>query len=412
MKIQDNYPEGKKLWFNDFYNDDDSIFFSAGNFNGLYKYCLKDKRLLFLGKFKDEYLLGKQLYGSVYRYENQLIFIPLSACSIGIFNLKDESFESVSLPVPGAVVGMDCKFLNSVLYNESIFAFPGYATYIIEYNINEKKIIVHSDWYKEYINKWEKRSNLLFHFDMVQINDMVYIPSGQYNGWFQYCLSNNEYMFREVSGIDERINTISYDGKYFWSSTQKELIILDLDGAIVDQIDIDTVYGVQESFYHSFYDKGYLWLFFSQSSRVLKIACNHYKEEFETITYCAEEKRYTNYEYHTVDFVKKKKNEYYFLCRGNRGLYKVVGGNVENFLDTIEDTTEYANKCISNINLYIDKIRCQKKTDENLHRTYSVNDRTYVKNKEFTEVIKEDSLEEVKNNYAWDIGSRIYRETV
>ena len=77
MKIRDNYPDGKMFWFNDFYNDGENIFFSVGNFNGLYMYSLKDNRLLRLGRFKDEGLLGKQLYGDVYRFQNQLIFIPV-----------------------------------------------------------------------------------------------------------------------------------------------------------------------------------------------------------------------------------------------------------------------------------------------------------------------------------------------
>ncbi|MBD5492122.1 MAG: hypothetical protein HDR16_08425 [Lachnospiraceae bacterium] len=401
MKIYENYPDGKMLWFNDFYNDGDSIFFSAGNFNGLYKYSLKGNGLQRLGEFKDEFFLEKQLYGSAFRFENQLIFVPLSAYSIGIFNLENESFESVPLPVPKAEGGIECKFLNSVLYNNSIFAFPGYATYIIEYDINNKKIIVHDEWYGEFINRWEKRSNLLFHFDMVQINDMVYIPSAQYNGWFQYCLSKNTYMFMEVLSINERINTLCYDGKYLWSTTEKKVIILNLDGTIVDQIDICAVYGVKGSFYHSVFDNGYLWLFFSQSSEALKIACSHYKEKFEIVQYCALEKRYTNYEYHAIDFIKKKKDGYCFLCRGNRILYKIVGGDAVKWLDAIEDTTDYSEQAIADVNILMEAMRYQDRTDAFLHRR---------NNKNSLGIAGDNFLVERENNNAEDIGTKIFKE--
>lgn len=43
VRLQDNYPDGNILWFNDFYLDEDRIIFSAGNFNGLYEYFISEK---------------------------------------------------------------------------------------------------------------------------------------------------------------------------------------------------------------------------------------------------------------------------------------------------------------------------------------------------------------------------------
>ena len=42
MKIKDNYTGGNILWFNDFYFENGNILFSVGNFNGLYKYAVKE----------------------------------------------------------------------------------------------------------------------------------------------------------------------------------------------------------------------------------------------------------------------------------------------------------------------------------------------------------------------------------
>lgn len=89
MKLRDNYPEGNRLWFNDFYlKDIDSLIFSAGNFNGLYEFSLKEKKLIFLGIFKNENILERQLYGEVHRYKDKLVFIPLSAVNIAIYDLN------------------------------------------------------------------------------------------------------------------------------------------------------------------------------------------------------------------------------------------------------------------------------------------------------------------------------------
>ena len=368
MKIQDNYPEGKMLWFNDFYCDGNNIFFSAGNFNGLYAYSMVNKKLSFLGKFKDEYALCIQLYGNVNNFENQLIFTPLSANSIGIYDLYNKTFESIALPMPKAACGYECKFLNSVIYKNSIFAFPGYSSYIIEYSIKNKKLIIHDSWYNELFNRYKKKSNLLFHFDSVQINDDIYLPSEQYSGMFRYCLLDNTYEFIEIAGICESIHTLSYDGNYMWCSTNSKLLKLNLKGKVIEEIDILATYGVKGDFYYSVYHREYLLLFACQMSIVLRIDCRNYMTKFEVMRYCKEEKKYTDYEYHATDFVKKKKDKVFFMCRSDRTIQNITDGDVEKYLEAIIDTTGYAERNVDANDIYIESINFNEKKNRYLHK--------------------------------------------
>ena len=97
----------------------------------------------------------------MYKYQNKLVFIPLSAVNIGVYDLTNNKFESIDLPFPKMPCGFECKFLNSTIFNGKVFMFPGYASYIIELDLASMKVIVHDDWYRQYIGRWGKKSNLL-----------------------------------------------------------------------------------------------------------------------------------------------------------------------------------------------------------------------------------------------------------
>lgn len=372
MKIEDNYPGGKVLWFNDFYLDESRVFFSAGNFNGLYEYLIKENKLNFLGTFKNESILGRQLYGKIHRYKDKLIFTPLSAENIAIYDLKDKTFEAVPLPLPKVPCGFEGKFLNSVMFNNKLFMFPGRFYCIVEYNFDSGDLWIHDDWYDECIKKWEKRSYLLFSYDMVKTGNEVFLPSALNSGIFKYCFNENQYDFINVSYKCKTLSTLAYDGEYFWSATDNgKLLIIKDNGTIIEDIDIYLTYGECGLFNRSIYDNGYLWLFLSQQSKIIKINCCNFKKEFEVIRFSEEEKEYTNLEYHTVNFIERKNNEIFFMARSNRELKYIHNGNIYDYIDNIVDTSGYSEKDVNAIDLYRAHIEYASK--ENLY-FYKKND--------------------------------------
>lgn len=416
MKLRDNYPEGNRLWFNDFYlKDIDSLIFSAGNFNGLYEFSLKEKKLIFLGIFKNENILERQLYGEVHRYKDKLVFIPLSAVNIAIYDLNENEFDSVALPFPKASCGFECKFLNSTIYNDRVFMFPGYAPYIIEFDMTNRKIVEHNNWYKQYITKWGKKSNLLFSFDMVKVDDTVYLPSAQHNGLFKYNIGTNEYQFIDILSEFNRVSTLAYDGEYFWCSTDNgKLLRTDLYGKVSEQIDIYLKFGINGSFVSSVYDDGDLWLFSSQVSNVLRIRCNDLENDFEIITYSEVEKEYTSMEYHTVNFVKKKEKYIFFMSRSDRKLKFISKNSIGDYLGCIIDKTGYSDKCIDDTDVsqsYMDHM-CKrwfycKENEKQLLVEQSVFSGTL---DFFIKIVKERSKKEVENFYL-NIGTAIYEHS-
>lgn len=366
MKIQDNYADGKILWFNDFYLEDDRMFFSAGNFNALYEFLIKEDKLQFLGTFKDENLLCKQLYGKIHRYKDKLIFTPLSAENIAIYDLKNKEFKAIPLPSPKIPCGFEGKFLNSVLLDNRLLMFPGRFYCVVEYNLDSDEVLVHDDWYNKCVKRWGKRSYLLFSYDMVKVGENIFLPSALNSGVFQYCLNENKYDFIDVICECKNLSTLAYDEEHFWSTTDDgKLLIMKDNGTIIECIDIYAVYGECGPFYRSIYEDGYLWLFLSQKSKIIKINCDNYIGEYEVLEFSEEEKTYSNLEYHTVNFVERKNGKIIFMSRANRELLYINNRTVNKYMDHIADTSMYSEKEVKEIDLY--KINVEYANKKNLY---------------------------------------------
>lgn len=413
MKIQDNYPEGNVLWFNDYYSDEKKMIFSAGNFNGLYEYLIKDKKLLFLGNFKNESVLNKQLYGKIHKYKNKLIFTPMTADHIGIYDLEEKTFSAVHLPLPKIPCGFEGKFLNSVIVEDRVFMFPGRYYCIIEYNINSKELQIHDEWYDECINRWGKRSYLLFSYDMVEIGNEVFLPSALASGIFKYSLTENSFEFIDVPHKCKNISTLTHDGENFWLVTDDgKLLILKDNGVLVKEIDIYLTYGEKGLLHRSVYSSGYIWLFFSQESKIIKIKCCNFEKEYEVIKYSEKEKEYTNLEYHAVDFVQKKDNDIIFMSRSNRDLKCIHYGNINNFMNHFVDTSGYSEKEVKGTDLYRSNIEYASRRNLYLHikKDVTLLERTAISDTlEFLLEEKEQQRDVNADKFYLNIGTKIYK---
>ncbi len=372
MKIKDNYTGGNILWFNDFYFENGNILFSVGNFNGLYKYAVKERKLIFLGMFREENKLSCQLYGKIHKYKDKLFFTPLGADNIAVYNLKSCDFDYIPLPVPKNACGAEGKFFNSIRYNNSIFFFPGYFSYILKYDLENQQIEVHDKWYEEYMARWGKHSDLLFGYDIVQSNSYLYFSSMQYNGFFKYCLSDCKYEFIDIKYPGKCLVTLTYDGNYFWGSTDKGILIkMDMDGLVKDMADMNLVYGVEGPFSCSDYMDGYLYLFVSKKSMILKINCINFKSDYEVITYTQYEKETTNLEYHTVNFTKKMYGSIYFQPRSNREIMVISKRGIENYLPSMVDTSGYSEREVTVEDIY--EVQNEKMKKYNFYHHYENN---------------------------------------
>lgn len=86
-----------KLRFCDAYVNEKYMYFSARNFNGFFRLELGKAEADFIGYFKDEEMLQKNLHRQVVCVDDKLFFIPYTGKGVSIFDIKKGTFSFVKI---------------------------------------------------------------------------------------------------------------------------------------------------------------------------------------------------------------------------------------------------------------------------------------------------------------------------
>ena len=109
-----------EIQFYDACKVENSLFLSACNFNGLFRFDLETEELSFVSHFPCEKLSKKYLHSGVIKSNNKVFFIPYSGCSICSFDLKKNEFEYDEL----CDKDTNYAFVFPLIYKKKVFIIP------------------------------------------------------------------------------------------------------------------------------------------------------------------------------------------------------------------------------------------------------------------------------------------------
>ena len=239
-----------------------------------------------------------------------------------------------------------------MINKNSLFLFPGYTPYILEYNLNNSNWIIHNEWYNAYKNKYSIKSELLFQEDFVKKDNLCFLPASHFCGIMSYNIESNAYDLINVNFESRNLTSLAYDNEFLWTCTSNNYLLkINFEGEILDQINLGEVYGLKCNIYQTSFFDGYLYLFFDMECKYIKISANNPKEEFEIIEY-SEKRDYSNYEYLCVDFLKNTEEAVFFFPKADRRIQKINKKDSSIFCDAILADDLYANKEIDLLSYY------------------------------------------------------------
>ncbi len=171
----------------------------------------------------------ERLYVKILNYENKkLFFIPMSADSFAVYDLKTETIEYIDAEIPENYVGRthyktEFKFANAALYESDLYLFPCTFPAIIKMNPETHEQECYSDWVYEFEKKIEVEQEVYFR-DCLVINDTAYLPSCCSNTVLEFNFKSKQTLLNIVG--KRPFSTISLmDGCFFLTSKQGEEII-------------------------------------------------------------------------------------------------------------------------------------------------------------------------------------------
>lgn len=190
----------KKLWFSDCIRVDDKIWFASGNYNGLYCYDITDHKVEWIADFPEELFNVEQLFFKTRIYKDNLIFIPLDAEDVHIFNLTSKQFTKIGIPrIPPA------RFTDGRVFGKYLYLFGCRYYGILRVDLESKKIET-VDGVLEQIEQGivMDRKEPLFGLQAAEIENKVYLPFWQSNRLVEYDMENGVCRCYEVGSETNR----------------------------------------------------------------------------------------------------------------------------------------------------------------------------------------------------------------
>ena len=223
-RIVDKAENQGGLIFENFYDDGDSFWFTAFDFNGLFKTNKKTWGAEYKGSFHNE-PQSNRLYSSIVARRGKLFFTPFAADAVGVFDLAEQKFSAVEIREPqqkkGATYNHLSKFSFAVAYKEWIFFFPRTYPAIVRYNPETGEM----DYYDEWIDSLDEYifDDGLFYFCNGQVSDSeVTMYCSNANVTVVFDMEKCSYQVINHFNSADLYGSICYDGDCYWLSPLSE----------------------------------------------------------------------------------------------------------------------------------------------------------------------------------------------
>lgn len=246
----------------------DQFWFSSFLGNALL--CCNNKgKIKYVGKFPEENVNASKLYGDIKFYHNKLIFVPLGAQNIAIYDLSQKEFISIPLTCKkNQTVGY---FLSAIINNGYMYMFPSFYPGILKLNLENWNMELIDGWVKEVDRYIVSPEDAYFRSDFVKRGNLIYLPFCNAHAVLELNLFNENIKIFNVG--ETGYSTIADDGTFLWMSPRNKGAIVHWDptnGNIESYHDFPQGYNYGSAV-GSFCYGDYYWIFPERANKVLKV---------------------------------------------------------------------------------------------------------------------------------------------
>lgn len=227
---------------------DNYIWGTANEFNALMKINIKTNNIELIERFPEEDDFTTALFGDMVHIDGKLVFAPMSASNIVIYEIVSRKFTLI--PVDEGIANNsklykeNYKFFKAVIQDRDIYfvgcSFPA----IIRMNVDTYQLTYITEWadvLDGYISDW---NDTYFRSVHISKEQEMWMPSCSCNVLIKFSLLEGSFQYFTIGKRENHFCDIEYDGKLFWLSSKNghELISWDPSKFSI----IHTVEGVKE----------------------------------------------------------------------------------------------------------------------------------------------------------------------
>lgn len=183
--VKDFFPENEisknalVLRFENLYDDGECFWFTADDYNALFKMDKDTWKAEYIGKFPNENDIGFRLYAEIIEYGGRLFFTPLYAKEIGVYDKRNRTFSKIAFDEVGISFikdsGQAASFYSAHLIGRCIYFMPLERNAVLKYDITNNTVYAIYSWVDAVIEKYELTAPRLT-FKSVYANGCIYAP--------------------------------------------------------------------------------------------------------------------------------------------------------------------------------------------------------------------------------------------
>lgn len=216
------------LEFENLCDTGDYFWFTPANLNALFRMNKITFKTEYMGMFPGEEISGYRLYRSIVELNGKLYFVPLTAHSIAVYDIEDNSFSAIKIRDLRSHLELTGKyryiFHDAIKYEKYIFFIPYWYPAIVRYDTETGEVAYFDDW----VNKLpiSNTDSGLGYFCEASFHDKKLIlpcfNSGAVVELDMEQLSSTVYFSDSVIG---NYRSLCYDGNNYWMCTHTGNIV-------------------------------------------------------------------------------------------------------------------------------------------------------------------------------------------
>ena len=197
--------------------------------NIIYTINLIDKNVNLLGCIPEENIYAQRLGAKIVCWNDKLIFIPLNAEKIWIWNLKSKEWINFELKKYKSNSG-NLKMFQGIVFNDKLYMIGHNYPAIICLDLINNNISYIEEPFDRLHEKKRYLKDCYFICEYVQKDQYIYIASSVENLVLKFDLDSNNFWWIEVGDEKNRYSGIAWDGENFWLAPRENTPIIKWNG--------------------------------------------------------------------------------------------------------------------------------------------------------------------------------------
>lgn len=197
----------EKLSMHSFVSIKKNVYFSALNFNGLFKYNKVDDMVEMLKKIPEENFFSKHLYSATLLIGNQIYLAPMNAKDIAVYDVENNIISKIPLKQKYSTI--KSKFFRMLSDDYFIYLIPFRYPAVVKINLKNQKIT--------YLDACMGKSDIFAKNGCFLKKGMLHIALFGENKVLKMNTKTEEYQLLEIPTKQQQgFVDMIFDEEYYW----------------------------------------------------------------------------------------------------------------------------------------------------------------------------------------------------